>query len=218
MADLHDATEHYLAAVFEIGESGQRPLRARLAERMRISAPSVTQGVERLIDRGLLSEQPDRSLQLTTAGREIATTVARRHRLAERLLLDVIGLPWSEVHEEADRWEHVISERVERRLIDLLGDPATCPHGNLIPGSRRKAPAAPSGLLSESQSGDVGVVRVSELLESDPDGLRSLERAGVLPGRRIRVVHQGRDVVTIESDGHRRRVSRRLADSVFVRS
>src|SRR5579859_3971368 len=142
----------YLRTVFELEEEGIVPLRARIAERLSQSGPTVSQTVARMERDGLLRVEGDRQLSLTGRGRELATRVMRKHRLAECLLVDVIGLPWEEVHIEACRWEHVISEDVERRLVKLLGYPACCPHGNLIPGldelgppgSATARPAAPA--------------------------------------------------------------------------
>ena len=135
MAEWHDATEEYLEAILEIEEEGVVPIRARLVERLGLSAPAVSETVNRLVDHGYAELIDDRSLRLTDKGRQVATSVVRRHRLAERLLVDVIGLEWEKVHREADRWEHAISADVEAKLVVLLGDPATCPHGNPIPGS-----------------------------------------------------------------------------------
>src|SRR3954465_10025674 len=136
MADMHDATEEYLENILEIEEEGTRVMRARLVERLGLSAAAVSETVFRLADNGHVGAAGDRPGSLTTKGRELATTVVRRHRLAERLLVDVIGLEWEKVHREADRWEHAISTDVEEKLVLLLGDPATCPHGNPIPGSK----------------------------------------------------------------------------------
>ena len=135
MAEYHDATEEYLEAILEIEEEGTIPIRARLVERLGLSAPAVSETVNRLVEHGYAELLDDRSLRLTAKGREVATSIVRRHRLAERLLVDVIGLEWEKVHREADRWEHAISADVEEKLVTLLGDPATCPHGNPIPGS-----------------------------------------------------------------------------------
>ena len=134
MAEMHDATEEYLETILELEEEGIVPIRARLVERLGVSAPAVSEQVNRLVGGGYTELLDDRSLRLTSKGRKLATTVVRRHRLAERLLVDVIGLEWEKVHREADLWEHVISEDVEAKLVELLGDPATCPHGNPIPG------------------------------------------------------------------------------------
>ena len=131
---LIDTTEMYLRTVFELEEEGIVPLRARIAERLSQSGPTVSQTVARMERDGLLHVAGDRQLALTDAGRTLATRVMRKHRLAECLLVSVIQLPWEEVHVEACRWEHVISESVERRLYELLGHPDRCPHGNPIPG------------------------------------------------------------------------------------
>jgi DtxR family Mn-dependent transcriptional regulator len=131
---LIDTTEMYLRTVFELEEEGVVPLRARIAERLAQSGPTVSQTVARMERDGLLHVAGDRQLALTDAGRELATRVMRKHRLAECLLVGVIQMPWEEVHIEACRWEHVISESVERRVYELLGHPDRCPHGNPIPG------------------------------------------------------------------------------------
>src|SRR6516164_11870761 len=124
----------YLRTVFELEEEGIVPLRARIAERLSQSGPTVSQTVARMERDGLLHVAGDRQLALSETGRTLATRVMRKHRLAECLLVSVIKLPWEEVHIEACRWEHVISESVERRLFELLGYPDRCPHGNVIPG------------------------------------------------------------------------------------
>src|ERR1700753_3448188 len=131
---LIDTTEMYLRTVFELEEEGIVPLRARIAERLAQSGPTVSQTVARMERDGLLHVAGDRQLALTDAGRGLATRGMRKHRLAERLLVCVIQMPWEEGHSEACRWEHVISESVERRLYELLGHPERCPHGNVIPG------------------------------------------------------------------------------------
>ena len=138
---LIDTTEMYLRTVFELEEEGIVPLRARIAERLSQSGPTVSQTVARMERDGLLHVAGDRQLALTDAGRTLAMRVMRKHRLAECLLVSVIQMPWEEVHVEACRWEHVISESVERRLYELLGHPDRCPHGNPIPGLAELAAA-----------------------------------------------------------------------------
>jgi DtxR family Mn-dependent transcriptional regulator len=182
MAELHDATEHYLETILSLEEEGVRPIRARIVERLGLSAAAVSETVDRLVDQGLLELHDDRSLHLTERGRRLATTVIRRHRLAERLLHDVIGLEWEKVHKEADRWEHAISADVEEKLIDLLGDPATCPHGNPIPGSARALDPAPTTTLSSAPPGSVTVARITEQLELDDEGLSLVARSRLMPG------------------------------------
>src|SRR5579875_2789682 len=132
--DLIDTIEMYLRTVFELEEEGAVPLRARIAERLGQSVPTVSQTVARMERDGLLRIEGDRRLELTPQGRSLATRVMRKHRLAECLLVDVIGLEWEQVHEEACRWEHVMSEAVERRLVEVLGHPTESPYGNPIPG------------------------------------------------------------------------------------
>src|ERR1700743_3596534 len=124
----------YLRTVFELEEEGIVPLRARIAERLAQSGPTVSQTGARMERDGLLRVAGDRQRALPDAGRSLATRVMRKHRLAECLLVSVIQMPWEEVHIEACRWEHVISEAVELRLYEMLGRPERCPHGNLIPG------------------------------------------------------------------------------------
>src|SRR5205085_1490710 len=124
----------YLRTIYDLEEEGITPLRARIAERLSQSGPTVSQTVARMERDGLLRVKDGRQLVLTPVGRELAVRVMRKHRLAECLLLSVIGLSWEDVHAEACRWEHVISEEVERKLVELLGYPVRCPHGNVIPG------------------------------------------------------------------------------------
>ncbi len=211
---LIDTTEMYLRTVFELEEEGIVPLRARIAERLAQSGPTVSQTVARMERDGLLHVAGDRQLALTDAGRTLATRVMRKHRLAECLLVSVIQMPWEEVHVEACRWEHVISESVERRLYELLGHPERCPHGNLIPGlaelaavpsARRsrcwrswpaaEVPSAESLATSDETMTDVmrdtdgavrvTVTRITEQLQSDMVLMLKLKQAGIQPGREV---------------------------------
>ena len=179
---LIDTTEMYLRTVFELEEEGIVPLRARIAERLSQSGPTVSQTVARMERDGLLRVEGDRQLSLTDSGRMLAMRVMRKHRLAECLLVDVIGLPWEEVHIEACRWEHVISDSVERRLVELLAYPVRCPHGNIIPGlAELGVPADASNrvvaagreddvamtTIASRQAEPVVVRRISEQVQSD---------------------------------------------------
>ena len=134
VSELIDTTEMYLRTVYELEEEGILPLRARIAERLHQSGPTVSQTVARMERDGLIKGEGDRHLELTDVGRKQATRVMRKHRLAERLLVDVIGLEWEDVHAEACRWEHVMSDAVELRLLKILGNPTESPYGNPIPG------------------------------------------------------------------------------------
>ncbi len=156
---MHDATEEYLETILELEEEGIVPIRARLVERLGVSAPAVSEQVNRLVGGGYTELMDDRSLRLTDKGRTLATSVVRRHRLAERLLVDVIGLEWEKVHREADRWEHAISADVEEKLVQLLGDPATCPHGNPIPGAGHPVSSADHVILADATPGHFRVAR-----------------------------------------------------------
>ena len=215
---LIDTTEMYLRTVFELEEEGIVPLRARIAERLSQTGPTVSQTVARMERDGLLHVTGDRQLALSETGRALATRVMRKHRLAECLLVDVIKLPWEEVHIEACRWEHVISESVERRLYEMLGHPERCPHGNLIPGldelaaSPEHADAAPDATMVDvihaaKEPVRSTITRITEQLQSDMDLMLKLKRAGIQPGRevllgsvkggvRVTSANEGADVTT----------------------
>ena len=188
---MHDATEEYLETILEIEEEGVTPIRARLVERLGLSAAAVSEQVSRLVGQGYAELLDDRSLRLTGSGRALATSIVRRHRLAERLLVDVIGLEWEKVHREADRWEHAISADVEAKLVELLGDPATCPHGNPIPGSSHSVEPVVTVPLASARPGRVRVRRISEKIELDDRALALLAGAGLIPGAEASVVEAG---------------------------
>jgi len=213
---MHDTTEEYLESILAIEEEGVVPMRARLVERLGLSAAAVSETVGRLSDHGYVELHGDRSLHLTDKGRRLATTVVRRHRLAERLLVDVIGLEWEKVHREADRWEHAISADVEEKLVELLGDPATCPHGNPIPGSKHKTNAGPTVALARAVPGPITVQRVNEKLETDDDGITLLATARMTPGSAATVVEVGDDGVVVETETGRHSVPARVAENLFV--
>src|SRR5438477_5885936 len=216
VAEWHDATEEYLEAILEIEEEGVTPIRARLVERLGLSAPAVSETVNRLVEQGFAELLDDRSLRLTAKGRALAVSVVRRHRLAERLLVDVIGLEWEKVHREADRWEHAISAEVEEKLVQLLGDPATCPHGNPIPGSAHKVDVRGSTPLSRVDPGPVSVSRISEKVELDDDALVLLAGALLTPGSEAIVVGPAPDGVVVKTATGERTIPIRLADLMFV--
>ena len=201
MSDLIDTTQMYLRTVFELEEEGIVPMRARIAERLGQSGPTVSQTVARMERDGLLVLAEDRSLQFTSLGREEAVRVMRKHRLAECMLVTLLGMEWDEVHEEACRWEHVMSESVERRLLARLGNPTVSPYGNLIPGleelapdlaatdatSQGRAPAVALGVLAQADVRRVTVRRIAEPLQADAATMTRLRRAGVHPGAAVQV-------------------------------
>ena len=217
MAELHDATEEYLEAILEIEEEGVTPIRARLVERLDISAAAVSETVQRLEDNGFVELQGDRSIRLTSKGRNLAISIVRRHRLAERLLTDVIGLEWEKVHREADRWEHAISADVEARLVDLLGDPATCPHGNPIPGSAHRIDDTRFVLLSEAAPGPIAVTRITEALEIRDDVLKLLADTRLIPGAAAEVVERTESGVRVRTSVKEQVVPFDVASEMFVR-
>jgi DtxR family Mn-dependent transcriptional regulator len=213
MNDLVDTTEMYLRTIYDLEEEGVVPLRARIAERLEQSGPTVSQTVSRMERDGLLKVAGDRHLELTDKGRRLAISVMRKHRLAERLLVDVIGLPWEEVHAEACRWEHVMSEDVERRLVQVLDNPTVSPFGNPIPGlallGLTDAPGGPShtGLvrLTELPVGDsvaVVVRQLTEHVQGDVALISRLKEAGVVPNARVLVCTGLDGDVTIMVSGH----------------
>jgi DtxR family transcriptional regulator, Mn-dependent transcriptional regulator len=221
--DLVDTTEMYLKTILELEEEGVAPLRARIAERLHQSGPTVSQTVSRMERDGLLSVLGDRHLHLTDTGRSHAIAVMRKHRLAELLLVNVIGMPYEEAHEEACRWEHVMSESVEQRVYELLGRPTRSPYGNPIPGldefdaSAASTPAADGerNLAFPGLAGDVVVSRICESVQTDPGVLRQLHAAGIDPGASVTVA-QERDAVRVDRGGEEVRLPREVASRVFV--
>jgi len=197
--DLIDSTEMYLRIVLELEEEGVPALRARVAERLHLSAPSVSEGVSRLEEQGLLRLTEDRTVELTDRGREWASSVMRKHRLAERLLADVIGLDPAFIHEEACRWEHVISDRVEERIAELLGHPTTSPYGNPIPGTPTDGVAAVP--LDAFEGGRAVIHSLSEQLQAEEDTIAAMFAAGIRAGATVEVEREGEGTVLRAADG-----------------
>ncbi len=227
MSDLIDTTEMYLRTIYELVEEGIVPLRARIAERLHQSGPTVSQTVSRMERDGLLTVEGDRHLELTDEGHRLATRVMRKHRLAERLLIDVIGLDWELVHAEACRWEHVMSETVERRLVELLDHPTESPYGNPIPGLLELGEDGDGeDFMSDAEpldrvldgSGQVRVLvrRISEEMQKDATMMAALRRVGALPDKVV-TVSAGAEGVLIGSGGETAEIDTDLAQHLFVR-
>jgi DtxR family transcriptional regulator, Mn-dependent transcriptional regulator len=199
-SDSTGAFEQYCEAIFELNEDDVDVIQARIVERLEVSRPAVSEMMRRLEGAGLVSPQGAR-IRLTAAGLRLAEQVVRRHRLAERFLTDVLKLSWAEAHTEAGRWEHVISESVEAAMMNLLGDPTTCPHGNPIPGSLYAAPdARPLNVVPVGTS--FTVARIPEELEFTPGLLQYLEDSLLTPGRSGHVTAASPDgTMTVEVDG-----------------
>lgn len=210
VADLVDTTEMYLRTILDLEEEQIIPLRARISERLGHSGPTVSQTISRMERDGLVRVEGDRHLELTDDGRAKAVSVMRKHRLAERLLADVIGLDWAYVHDEACRWEHVMSEQVERRIVELLGDATESPYGNPIPGLEHLggsvADAFLDGVISLTHAAAAGVReatvrRLAEPAQVDPDLLHQLREAGVIPGAQARIRPEPNGYVSVEVVG-----------------
>lgn len=211
MTDLVDTTEMYLRTILDLEEEHIVPLRARISERLGHSGPTVSQTIGRMERDGLVVVEGDRHLELTVEGRRRAIHVMRKHRLAERLLADVIGLDWAFVHDEACRWEHVMSEQVERRLLEMLDHPTESPYGNPIPGLDELGdPAAPAfmdGVINLVDAvGTAGepvtavIRRLGEPVQFEPELLQQLQAAGVLPGATASISAAG-SYVSVQVDG-----------------
>jgi DtxR family transcriptional regulator, Mn-dependent transcriptional regulator len=177
---LHPAFEQYCEAIFELREDDLDVIQARIAERLGVSRPAVSEMIRRMTSEGLVRTNKAK-IALTDKGKALAEQVVRRHRLAERFLTDILGLSWAEAHHEAGKWEHVLSEPVEAAINRLLDNPTTCPHGNPIPGSRYEAPDAVA-LCDLDVGGAFTVSRIPEELEFTPGLLEFLESSEILPG------------------------------------
>jgi DtxR family Mn-dependent transcriptional regulator len=213
----HPAVEEYLETILELEESGIAPMRARLVERLGVSAPAVSETVARLAREGYVQLDEQRVVHLTDEGRGYATSIMRRHRLAERLLVDVLQVPWHQVHEEAGRLEHAISANLEAHLVRLLGDPATCPHGNPIPGSANPAPNDPLTPLANVGVGTTAEVRrISEEIEANADSMLLLEEAGLLPGTSVTMLGVARGLVNVNTAEGESALPPEVADRVYV--
>jgi DtxR family Mn-dependent transcriptional regulator len=224
MSDLIDTTEMYLRTVFELEEEGVVPMRARIAERLSQSGPTVSQTVARMERDGLVVVGDDRQLTLTAAGREAAVRVMRKHRLAECLLVEVLGMPWEEVHAEACRWEHVISESVERRVYELLKQPTTSPYGNPIPGLDELVPGAevithgamvPLSDVAVNDVRRVIVRRIAEPLQDNSSVMAILHRVGAMPGASVKA-HRSPGGITVGSAGEYAELSDEVSSHLLV--
>jgi DtxR family transcriptional regulator, Mn-dependent transcriptional regulator len=226
VSDLIDTTEMYLRTIYELVEEGITPLRARIAERLHQSGPTVSQTVARMERDGLVTIEGDRHLELTSEGNRLATRVMRKHRLAERLLTDVIGLDWELVHAEACRWEHVMSEAVERRLLELLDHPTESPYGNPIPGLVELGEAGAEEFMDGVESLDsvvkagvevrVRIARISEEVQKDETLMAAMRRVGALPDKEVTVT-EGAEGVLVGSGGETAEIDPDIASHVFVR-
>ena len=204
MSDVIETTEMYLKTVYEMLEDGVPPLRARIVERLDHSGPTVSQTVGRMERDGLLYVAGNRRIELTEQGATLAREVVRKHRLAERLLLDVIGLDWVMVHDEACRWEHVMSGAVEMRLLDLLRHPSSDPYGNVIPDDSSPVigAGASAAQIVEQYGGivDTEVVRIGEPIQAETRILGFFAEAAIYPGKAVNLQPQGVQIAVMGVD------------------
>ncbi|HEY3195276.1 MAG TPA: metal-dependent transcriptional regulator [Candidatus Dormibacteraeota bacterium] len=210
------AQEDYLKALYHLhGDVRSVPTRD-LAQRLGISSPSVSEMVNRLSAQGLVEHDRYRGQQLTREGRKVALELVRHHRLLEMFLVQVLGYSWDEVHEEAERLEHVISERLEQRIFELLGRPELDPHGHAIPSRTGKVRATSERALSDCRAGEKVVVH--DVSDEDPRRLRELERRGLRPGTRLEVVaaSEYEGPIEVRVKGRRLSIPLGLARAMFV--
>jgi DtxR family Mn-dependent transcriptional regulator len=217
MEGHHPAVEQYLETILELEEAGIVPMRARIVERLAVSAPAVSETVKRLEREGYVTLDAERVLHLTEPGRAYATSMLRKHRLAEVLLVDVLKVPWPQVHEEACRLEHAISDNLEQHLVALLDDPGTCPHGSPIPGSAKIVDTGPLQALSSVPAGVSCVVRrIDEHLQTQVERMRELEQLRLLPGQQVVVDGSEDGEVLLHVDGGSVRLDARVAAELYV--
>jgi len=212
------AVEDYLKTIYELQASAEKVSTTSLAERLGVAPASVTGMVKKLAAMKLLKHEPYHGVLLTKAGEKIALEVIRHHRLVESYLTEALGVPWDKVHEEADRWEHVISEEMEDRISAMLGNPTTDPHGAPIPARDGSLPETSLRRLSELEPGERAVV--AEVSDHDPELLRYLGEMGLFPQTKLRLISAApfQGPLTIEIGGQEHAVGREVAGHVLVES
>ncbi len=217
--EITPVVEEYLATIYLLGSEGEPVIGARLARRLGVAPASVTEMLKRLQAAGLVRLTPTKAIELTEVGYPLAEALVRRHRLAERWLTDELGLDWSEAQGEAAKLRHALSPRVEERLAASLGEPETCPHGNPIPGRAGRRPRGGVALARAELDVALVVDRIGERLEQDPEALRAIEAAGIVPGVRlyVRAIDEVAGTVTIERAGRRATLPLEAARGIFLR-
>ncbi|MBI4462156.1 MAG: metal-dependent transcriptional regulator [Acidobacteria bacterium] len=209
--------EDYLKAIWGLTQEGLTPISARLSDELNVSPPAVTTALRRMKRNGYVRQEPRGEIRLTAKGRRIAEHLSLRHRLAEKLLTEVLGMPWTQVHEEAEKLEHAISPELEKRLLSYFGREGACPHGNPLFGGlaklRRRYGARRLSTVGEGQT-----VQVLHVYEKDVPFLEFLDRHRLRPGRRL-VVKQtnSSDTMEVELGGEGLQLGRQAAERIWVR-
>lgn len=207
------ASEEYLQAVYTLADEGGQVIGARLAEFLRISPAAVSEMVHRLERDGLLQLDERKEVRLTDRGYSAASRVVRRHRLAERMLVDLLGYEWWKTHEEAERIEHAMSQEMEERLVRVLGDPQTCPHGNPMPGTTPR-PTRPLERLATGERATVE--RIPDQFEHEPGFLEYLDTQGVRPGVTLEMIEQRPGLLRVAVDGTARSIRPDCGQKVWM--
>ncbi len=218
LRDLNPASKEYLEAVYELKEEGRRVLQARIGERLGLAPATVSEGVKRLVAEGYVTVEGARDIALTEQGLEIAEALVRRHRLAERMLVDILGIQWHLCHEQAEDWEKVMTPEVEEAILAKLDGEPTCPHGNPIPGTTGSISWADLKSVAAMEAGEGGrLTRLLEDVELDHDVLKFLEEHSLIPGNDLSVVEVAPDGTrTLEVNGERVSLGRQLGDNLWV--
>lgn len=218
LTSLHPASKEYLEAVYELEEEGRQILQARIGERLGLAAATVSEGIKRLVAEGYVTVADRHQLNLTETGRAVAETLVRRHRLAERMLTDILGIPWHLCHEQAEDWEKVMTPEVEDAILAKLKGEPTCPHGNPIPGAPNSiqwSQLKPVAAMGRDESGRL--TRLLEDVELNHDVLKYLEDKNLMPGRRLRLVSEAPDgTLTLDVEGKEVALGSLLADNLWV--
>jgi len=192
------AIEEYLQAIYTLADENGSVISARLATFLGVSPPATSEMVHRLERDGLVTLDERKELHLTIAGQTVADSIVRRHRLAERFLVEVLGFAWWKTHEEAERLEHAMSPEMESRMTAVLGDPQTCPHGNPMPG----VTAVPTRPLETLAAGErATVLRIPDQFEHEEGFLEYLDTQGVKPGVTVTLLEHGPAILRVEVDG-----------------
>jgi DtxR family transcriptional regulator, Mn-dependent transcriptional regulator len=215
---LNPASKEYLEAVYELEEEGQRILQARIGERLGLAPATVSEGMKRLLSEGYIAVRGSRDIALTDQGRAVAETLVRRHRLAERMLVDILGIPWHMCHEQAEDWEKVMTPEVESAILSQLSGEPTCPHGNPIPGAASAIPWSDLVPVADMGAGEHGrLTRLLEDVELDHEVLKYLEEHRLMPGYDVALTDVAPDGTRVlQVDGAQVALGPRLADNLWV--